>query len=576
MPLVLDESGGIILDESGSAVTDDGSGWAYFNDFIGANGSTPTDFTTSETVGTGGTFDVQTNQLRLLTSATNFHTLRMVLPTSNWLDDDGALIISYLANTGLGQMNLILRGSGAWSSDMPTNGYILFLNMAGAGFEIYRVNSSVATQVGTTQAYVWSTGVFYFTRFYTLGANLKVKIWLTTDVEPEAWTYEVTDGTPYLTAGQFQMTFRTTDSAIRDLRVDAVGIQNLPIAFAPRGVGTANNATTTVSGAGASASAVVAVGVGTAEFDGEDSGSVNLEFSAAVPGGGQAYNATVSASRTLDALTKTGTANTATGSVKPNAGAAVGVGAASNATASTSTGAVSASAVTATGVGSATGITYLLDENGLPILDQNGLPIGDGAGLTVTVAPVSGVSSSTGTSHAPTRSISVPVGLAAAVGAAPSPSITTSESSSTSVTATVALSSGVANGATTTLAATPGVALAGGAAASPQAVVTVDAGVAVATGEGSGPEAQPTFSSGFSEAAGAANNATVNIDTSSTVSSATIPISATVPDPAIGVSVYPAEITVVGTASAAAQTEDQPGQLVTLRDSGHTVSLKER
>lgn len=474
---------------------------------------------------------------------------------------------------------MILRASGNWDTefDSPVTGYKVVIFLASNQFAFYKRTGGVTTQIGTTQSFTWTASTTFDLAFRVQGTT--ISFWAWTGSRPGTATYSQTDSS-ISTGGQFQLASLSQSAGTKTTIWDTVSLDNLAATTATSQVATSTGAALFDSSDGStsltleSIDAVTAVGVAPGAQKQHDAG--------AATGTAVANNATGSSSGTTSptatAASSSGTANdaTVTRTGNPTPDAAASTGTANTPTISAPSGATSATAQTATGSGDATGIAYLLDETVDPILDENGEPIADTGGLTVKVSPTPGVPTSAGVSNAPNRSVSTRINAAASTGSAMQPSIstTTGGAGTTNVNAAAATGAVVASDATTLVSPNVGSAASTGASNAPTSDVPVQAGAAESTG--TVPTVQAIPISAAPVGVGQALDPQIDVLSQNFIGAAAIPIAASAPDAQIALFVYPLEIVIPAVAEAVVSVPDEPGQIVALRDSGHTVSLKER
>lgn len=551
----------------------------YSYDFTGTTGAAWSVEWATSSQPAGATVDISSNQGRMAVPSAS-QAARAILSGSSFSSANAEAVLTLAvpatpANGGTPQIQL--RTSGDWLTsggevDSPTTGYKVVIFLASNQFAFYKqTGTGTSTQVGTTQSFTWTGGTTFNLAFRVEGTT--ISFWAWTGSRPGTATYSQTDSS-VTGAGQCQLANLSQSAGTKTALLDSLTLDNLV---------TATNA-----------NAVAATGTGAALFDSGSSTSVTLEAldaitvtgtaygvskgannDAAPTGVGAANNATVALPTPNPAVAaSTGAANnptvTRTGHGDPTAGA--GTGTANNATISTTTGTVNASAQTATGAGSSTGISYLLDENGDPVLDENGQPIEDGYGLKVTIASNIPATTAAGAGNAAQSAVAPHAGIGASTGAAFAPAITTDNT--TAVNPTEATSAGAAANAVSKVATTTPDLISAGVAAATTAV-TVNASAAVAAGAVTDAVAVPQ--SAEAAATGEAFDAQVNVLSGNFISAAAIPIAATVPAATINVAVHATAAAAAGsTGGASPNSQNEPGQLVTVRDHGHTISAKEK
>ena len=131
----------------------------------------------------------------------------------------------------------------------------------------------------------------------------------------------------------------------------------------------------------------------------------------------------------------------------------------------------------------------------------------------------------------------------------------------------------MANSAATTVATGISQAASTGASTDPQVAVSVPAGEASSVGVAQTPTKQTTAEPAVVVAQ--ANDPQVSILGNNFAPVAAIPVAASAENPNIHIAVG-AGLTVIGVAYPPNQSTNEPGQLITLRDQGHTVTVKER
>lgn len=311
---------------------------------------------------------------------------------------------------------------------------------------------------------------------------------------------------------------------------------------------------------------------------GEALGAQKAHNSGTATGSGVANSATVGGSRNIPAqsLTKTAVANNATVKAATGPATATGGGVAHQPTVSTATGTIGANAEPALATGDASGIGYILDEDGFPLLDELGNPLADGAGVTVRVTSVIGAAAGTGTVTAAQRGVKATAGVGVSVAAALQPTLTTTGgATTTNVNAAVAVSVGAANVLTAAVAPTSATGSGAGTAEPPATTAPVQAIDAVSVGAAY--DAVIDKSPPTAEAVGQAFDAQVDVDANNFAAVAAIPISATAGDATTLITTNASAAESIGTADRPdIGARNEPGQLVTIRDRGHTVTLKER
>lgn len=286
---------------------------------------------------------------------------------------------------------------------------------------------------------------------------------------------------------------------------------------------------------GTIASAVTATATGTAVFDAGSQTSITIEALDAVTGIGSAL----------------GVSKGANNDTPP-----VGVGAAYNATvtspnvhpdAATAT-VTTAAAAPSVGVNAGLVVTALANT------------------ATVTATADSATSSGAGSTSS-TGSVAPNAVAAGGAGAAPNPSVSTS--AGTNVNPGTATASGVSNSVTATVATPAVIPSAAGAANAAQSSVAASAEVTV----GAGVAYQPAHAAPATVAA--ASSAAHAVTPTLGLSAGVIPVAVSVNNAAISTTVTAGSATAAGAALQSNQSTD-PGQTVTVRDRGHTISARER
>lgn len=571
----------------------------YTNSFTGTNGAAPSDFVLSQSP-TGGTQDIQSNKFRQQTNQAS-QAIRAILPAGSWNKADGRVTATFTTQNPVGTLvpQIYARTSGDWSAeiDTPTTCYKL-IHVTGQ-LRLYKRTGGTTTQVGSSVAFTLSASTTYGMTLQCVGTAIKGRIW--TGTEPSTWQIEVTDSS-VAGPGQFQIALLSQAAGTLRVDWDDVSLDDL---LTNATVATGTGIAYFESAGGSSSITITSTdpvsGYGVALTPG---GSARTNLGTPPVAAGAAHNATVTTSGASSAnattATGSGVANTATNTHTTTPTAATGVGSVTNATVSTIQGAATANAQVASARGYGGGISYVLDELGNQILDEFGSPIADDYSLTVRVAPGVAAALSTGVMRpgaallesgddllledgslinigdvtVPSIAVAPHAGISAGVGSADVPSVTTG--SSTAVNAIAATSSGTSTSATTAVAPNSGAPAGVGTAYSPP-TKTVDAAIASSTGTANDASITSTTAVGVALGAGSAPDAQVDVNANNFVAAAPIPIFATAADARIAVYVNAGPVVVTGTAWAPNQTQaDEPGQLITLRDHGHTVTVKER
>lgn len=589
----------------------------YTNAFTGADGSAPTDFVLSQSP-TGGTQDIQSNRFRQQTNQAS-QAIRAILPAGSWSKADGRVRATFTTQNPVGAIvpQIYARTSGDWSTeiDTPTTCYKLIWTSA-SGLMLFKRTGGTTTQLGSSFAFSLSVATTYYLTLQCVGTAIKGRIGTTAD--PGTWQIEVTDSS-VAGPGQFQVALLSQAAGTLRVDWDDVSLDDL---LTPATVASGSGAALFTASGGSSSVTITATdpvsGYGTALTPGGSS-STNLSTpptavgaantaGVSVSGGGAsgfpfatnpdgaltyatspplsspelAYNFLTGQIELIGASASDVVVGTALAS---STGAAnnviVATSASSTPTAATGVGVANAPTVTAvssnvaagcaTGTGDATGISYLLDGNGDPILDENNLPIEDGYSLAVHVAPNATALAGTAAATAATTKVAAGVQAATAVGSAPLQSIAVS--GATTVNAAAATSTGAANSSAATVASQINAATSAGAANTTQSAVQIYPTTLNSAGVAWSPEreaiAEPAVASGGVDAP------QIDVLANNFTQAAAIPIAASAPNPHIHISVE-AGIVAVGVAYPANQSTNEPGQLISLRDQGHTVTVKER
>lgn len=185
------------------------------NQYFGTNGAAPSD---STVWGTGGSANIQGDNLRITTAATSFQNKAVSTPS---VTDGDALFAFTIASTVQTFWDFLFRNSSATAF---ANGYSFSLDNVGATAVLSRWTSGSDTPLDSaTFALPNDT---YYCRIRWQGSDLKCKIWSYTAVEPAAWTVEATDAT-YTAAGTFHYSITAGTAQARVINIQTLFIDNL-------------------------------------------------------------------------------------------------------------------------------------------------------------------------------------------------------------------------------------------------------------------------------------------------------------------------------------------------------------